>query len=115
MKILHILSQMPDFTGSGKTIQAVIRQARAKGHENFLVAGVQDGFKPDASLISRERTCFLEFNGRDLDFSLPGMSDVMPYPSTVFSAMTPEQLAAYEASFETLLIRAGARFKPDII
>lgn len=115
MKILHILSQMPDFTGSGKTVQAVIRQARAKGHENFLVAGVQDGFKPDSSLISRERTCFLEFNGRDLDFPLPGMSDVMPYPSTVFSVMTPEQLAAYEAGFETLLIRARAQFKPDII
>ena len=115
MKILHILSQMPDFTGSGKTIQAVIRQARAKGHENFLAAGVQDGFRPDASLVSPERTCFLEFNGRDLDFPLPGMSDVMPYPSTVFSAMTPEQLAAYEAGFETLLIRAKAQFKPDII
>ena len=37
MKILHILSQMPDYTGSGKYVQEMIRQSRAKHHTPFLI------------------------------------------------------------------------------
>lgn len=39
MKILHIISLAPDFTGSGKFIQQMIFQSRKKGYANFLVAG----------------------------------------------------------------------------
>ncbi len=115
MKILHVLSQMPDFTGSGKTVQAIIRQAAARGHENFLVAGIQEGFNPDQFLLPREKTAFLEFNGNDLDFLLPGMSDVMPYPSTVFSAMSAEQYKRYKTGFRHILEQAKERFVPDLI
>ncbi len=116
MKILHILSQMPDFTGSGKTIQAIIRQARAKGHDNFLVAGIQDDFYFDPALVPADQTRFVRFNGGgDLDFRLPGMSDVMPYPSTVFSSMGPEQISQYEAAFEKAVQWAKDRFSPDIV
>ena len=115
MKILHILSQMPDFTGSGKTIQAIIRQAGARGHANFLVAGIQADFEPDPSLIPLEHTRFVRFNGGDLDFLLPGMSDVMPYPSTVFSSMTAGQLTRYETAFTACLEEAKEAFDPDLI
>lgn len=40
MRILHLLSQRPDATGSGIYVQAMLREARAKGHQNFLVAGI---------------------------------------------------------------------------
>ena len=40
MKILHLLSQRPEATGSGIYIQAMIREAARRGHENFLLAGV---------------------------------------------------------------------------
>jgi len=115
MKILHVLSQMPDFTGSGKTVQAIIRQAGGKGHDNFLVAGIQNEFDPEHFLLPKEKTAFLEFNGKDLDFLVPGMSDVMPYPSTIFSSMSPEQLSQYEAGFKNILEQAKERFVPDLI
>ena len=43
MKILHLLSQRPEATGSGIYIQAMIREAARRGHENFLLAGVPRG------------------------------------------------------------------------
>jgi len=115
MRILHILSQMPDFTGSGKTVQAIIRQSCARGHENFLVAGIQDDFKLDPSLLPPEHTEFVRFNHGHLDFRLPGMSDVMPYPSTVFSSMNKDQIGRYETAFRQVLQRAREKFRPDLI
>ncbi|WDP85959.1 MAG: glycosyltransferase family 4 protein [Desulfobacter sp.] len=115
MKILHILSQMPDFTGSGKTTQAIIKQAEAKGHKNFLVAGIQDKFEMDHSLLPPGHTKFVRFNNKALNFPLPGMSDIMPYPSTVFASMGPERLKKYETAFKTAIQNARDTFKPDII
>jgi len=115
MKILHILSQMPDFTGSGKTLQAIIKQAKARGHENFMLAGVQNDFQPDTSLLPLDHTLFVSFSSADLDFPLPGMSDVMPYQSTVFSCMDSGVLAQYESAFKNKIQLAKERFAPDII
>lgn len=115
MKILHILSQMPDFTGSGKTVQAIIRQSCARGHENFLVAGIQDNFTLDPSLLPPDHTEFVRFNHGHLDFRLPGMSDVMPYPSTVFSSMDKDQICRYETAFRQVLQKAREKFRPDLI
>ena len=39
LKILHLLSQRPDSTGSGIYVQAMIREASAYGYDNYLVAG----------------------------------------------------------------------------
>ena len=115
MKILHILSQMPDFTGSGKTLQAIIKQAGARGHENFMLAGVQNDFQPEPSLLPLDQTFFVKFNSADLDFPLPGMSDVMPYKSTVFSCMDSGALAQYERAFRNKIQLAKQRFVPDIV
>lgn len=115
MRILNILSQMPDFTGSGKTVQAIMRQSCARGHENFLVAGIQDDFKLDPALLPPDHTEFVRFNHGDLDFRLPGMSDVMPYPSTVFSSMTKDQIGRYDAAFRHVLQKARKKFRPDLI
>ncbi len=115
MRILHILSQKPDFTGSGKYIQAVIRCAAKKGHDNFLVAGVQDNFFLSSSIISPERTIFVKFKTRELDFPIPGMSDVMPYESSVFSTLTSTQINAYESAFTKAIVKAKDMFMPDII
>nr|WP_321400101.1 glycosyltransferase family 4 protein [uncultured Desulfobacter sp.] len=115
MKILHSLSQMPDFTGSGKTVQAIIRQSCARGHENFLVAGIQDNFSLDPAVLPADHTEFVRFNHGALDFRLPGMSDVMPYPSTVFSSMKKDQIRRYETAFTNALQTAKSKFRPDLI
>ncbi len=115
MKILHILSQMPDFTGSGKYIQATITHAAKRGHENFLVAGVQGNFELVQGLIPEGNTRFVRFDGMDLDFLIPGMSDVMPYKSTVFSTLTADQAGQYEIVFKKVLSNAVDLFEPDMI
>ena len=125
MKILHIISQAPDFTGSGKYIQAILKCSAQNGHDNFLVAGVQsNGVSGDFSLSSKiipyEKTMFVRFNGIglkavDLDYPLPGMSDVMPYKSTIFSTLTPSQITDYEEAFARVIKKAANEFKPDII
>ncbi|MBF0378817.1 MAG: glycosyltransferase family 4 protein [Desulfamplus sp.] len=140
MKILHIISQAPDFTGSGKYIQAILKCSADNGHENFLVAGVQssgdqsNGLQRDfflnSEIISPEKTMFVRFNGIDLkaadlkridlkvvdlDYPLPGMSDVMPYKSTIFSTLTPSQITDYEEAFARVIKKAVNEFKPDII
>lgn len=115
MKILHVISQAPDFTGSGKYIQAVISCADARGHENFLVAGIQGDFFLEPPLIAPGKTVYVRFGSHDLAYPLPGMSDVMPYESTRFSDLSQHQLAGYENAFASAIAEAIHRFRPDII
>ncbi len=115
MRILHIISQAPDFTGSGKFIQQIIFQAGEGGHENFLVAGVQPGCDIPEKLISRDRAVLVGFGGKDLEFPIPGMSDAMPYESTVFSKMSATDLAAYQRIFKEKINQALDRFQPELI
>ncbi|MBF0230216.1 MAG: glycosyltransferase family 4 protein [Desulfamplus sp.] len=115
MKILHIISQAPDFTGSGKYIQAILKCSAKNGHNNFLVAGVQGDFSLSSKIIAVEQTKFLRFDSFDLDYPLPGMSDVMPYKSTVFSTITQSQIEGYKNAFKKVITETVKEFKPDII
>lgn len=115
MKILHILSQAPDFTGSGKFVQELIRQSTAHGHENFLLSGITGDFKLPEQLIKKDRCFFIEFGGKDLAFPIAGMSDVMPYTSTVFSRMNDAALSEYKKVFEQKIRQAVNQFGPDLI
>lgn len=115
MRILHLLSQRPDATGSGIYVQAMLREARAKGHHNFLVAGIDsDGCDPPDDMDG-DACSFVEFNGADLPFPIVGMSDVMPYPSRRFKDLTPEELNRYHLRFEGRIQNAIDRFRPDIL
>jgi len=62
MKILHLLSQRPDSTGSGIFIQAMIREATAAGYENYLVAGVAADFCDGPDCIDAEKPVLSAFN-----------------------------------------------------
>ena len=115
MKILHIISQSPDFTGSGKFIQEIIRQSRINNHENYLVAGAQADFKLPDSLLDREHFNFVRFGGKDLNYPIPGMSDVMPYRSTVFSTLSAADIISYKTVFKKKIQQAIERFQPDVL
>ncbi|KJS02481.1 MAG: hypothetical protein VR65_05325 [Desulfobulbaceae bacterium BRH_c16a] len=115
MKILHLLSQHPESTGSGFYLQNVIRQAAATGHQNFLVAGISGHQFPSLDGINPDACRFVSFGGEHLSFAIPGMSDVMPYPSTRFCDLTPDQLAAYDQVFAEMIVSAAREFSPDII
>lgn len=115
VRILHLLSQRPDSTGSGIYIQALLRQARERGHENFLVAGIQAGLRPEVPGLDPGRLAFVEFGGPDISFPIVGMSDVMPYDSRRFRDLTEIELAEYEAVFASKLQKVVAAFQPDLI
>jgi glycosyltransferase involved in cell wall biosynthesis len=115
MKILHLLSQVPGGTGSGVTVQALIRESARRGYENFLLAGIPSGCSPDLSSLPEESCAFVEFESEKLPFRVVGMSDVMPYPSTRFFDLTEIDLARYRECFLSAMGNAVASFQPDII
>ena len=119
MRILHLLSQIPDATGSGKYVQEMILQSLNRGYEPFLVAGVPKEFNledtPLAGVIDPAHCLFVRFEDRDLDYKVVGMSDVMPYPSKVCSELTAGEVAAYRKVFEQVVAEAVKLFAPDLI
>jgi glycosyltransferase involved in cell wall biosynthesis len=115
MRILHLISQTPDFTGSGKYIREIIGRSERNGHENFLVAGVQGEFKVPETLMPQDHCIFVQFDGKDLAWPIPGMSDVMPYPSTVFSSLCQVDMKMYRQAFKGKIREALEAFRPHIL
>jgi glycosyltransferase involved in cell wall biosynthesis len=115
VKILHLLNQRPDSTGSGIYIQAMIREAAACGHENYLVAGIPSGRLGGLDCIDSDQCHFVQFGEAGISYPIVGMSDVMPYPSTRWCDLTNTDMDEYEASFSRTLQAAVTAFAPDLI
>ncbi len=115
LKILHVLSQRPDSTGSGIYIQAMIRESEKCGFDNFLVAGLSSDGCNDRICIPQDRSLFVNFYRADLSFRIPGMSDVMPYESSRYCDLSEKDLRDYVDAFSRVLTRAVDEFKPDVI
>ena len=115
-RILHILSQRPSHTGSGVTLDAIVRQAAAAGYQQHVVVGVpQDDPAPTVGDLPRECIHPLVFGEPPLDFALPGMSDVMPYPSSRCSALTDDQVNAYRRAWRAHVQSVVEQVQPELI
>jgi hypothetical protein len=99
MKILHLLSQRPDSTGSGIYVQAMIREAAKQGIDNYLLAGLCSSGCNENGCITTDRSLFLNFHNADVSFPIPGMSDVMPCDSSRFCDLSEENQNEYETAF----------------
>jgi glycosyltransferase involved in cell wall biosynthesis len=115
MKIMHVLGQRPDSTGSGIYLQAMMREAAKCGHKNFMIAGIQSDRAVELHGVFLKQCRFVRFNGGDIPFMIPGMTDIMPYPSTRFVDLSPRDIEIYETVFASVLSETAARFRPDII
>ncbi|MDY6968452.1 MAG: glycosyltransferase family 4 protein, partial [Spirochaetota bacterium] len=115
LKILHLISQRPDSTGSGIYIQAMIREASNCGYDNYLIAGICQDNCNDIFCVAQHKSMFVKFNNDEISYHLPGMSDVMPYESTRFCDLTKEDISKYEKAFTEIIKDAVLIFKPDII
>ncbi len=108
--ILHVLAQRPHLTGSGVTLDALVRLAATDFDQHVIVGVPDDDPAPAVGGLAPERVHPLVF-----DAHVPGMSDVMPYPSTRFSTMDAAALAAYEARWRDHLARVLAEVRPALI
>lgn len=115
-RILHVLSQRPMLTGSGVTLDALVRCAGRAGHEQVAVCGIPAS---DTAVrlgdLGSDAIRPLRFETGELAFPVPGMSDVMPYSSTVFSAMSEEQLTRYRDAWRGHLAAVIGEFRPALI
>ena len=106
----------PRSRAAGVTLEALTTHARAAGWEQQVVLGVPDSDpRPAVAAVRAEEVHPLVFGNAPLDFPLPGMSDVMPYESTVFSNMSVQQVEAYRAAWVAHLRPIVDRFRPDVI
>jgi glycosyltransferase involved in cell wall biosynthesis len=90
---LHVLSQRPEKTGSGIYLSSLIKESARYGQANFLVAGVPAGKLPVPGAIEYDAAAYVMFESDMLDFPVPGMSDVMPYYSSLFTDLKDQCLA----------------------
>lgn len=115
-RVLHLLSQRPSWTGSGTALEAMVRAAERAGWEQRVVVGIPvDDADVAVGGLPSEQIFPLIFGGDALPFSLPGMSDVMPYSSSRFSELSTEQLAEYRDAWRMHLRFVLERFQPDVI
>ena len=115
MKILHILGQRPERTGSGIYLHAIMCRAQAHGYSNHMLAGIPAGQTPELENLAANHCSYVRFDSAELPFPVTGMSDVMPYKSSLFQDLKGERLLTYKRAFGRALQATVARFQPDII
>jgi len=114
--VLHVLAQRPSHTGSGTTLQALVRHAAEAGYRQAVVAGTSAADPhPVIEPLEAAQIYPLPFGEPPLDFPLPGMSDVMPYRSSRYSVLTPAQLAGYREAWRSHLTQVIDRTGPDVV
>lgn len=115
MRILNVISQRPDSTGSGIYLQQIMAHAGASGHVNYLVCGLNGSGTVELPGLDPSHVSAVRFETPGNPHSLVGMSDVMPYPSRTFSSLGPADIDSYLDHFKSAIASALALFKPDVI
>lgn len=120
MKILSITAQKPHSTGSGTYLTELVRSFDRQGCRQAVVCGI---FRSDCVDFPEGVKCYPVFfthRGEepadgDLPFPVVGMSDIMPYESTLYRDMTPEMIDLFEEAFVKAVSKAVEELDPDII
>ena len=115
LRILHVLGQRPEMTGSGIYLEALIRESQKYGINCYRIAGVPAGSLNTSAVHPSVDGKYVLFESETLNFPVVGMSDVMPYRSSLFSELKGRRLTAYKAEFTRVLEEALNRFHPDIL
>lgn len=114
--VLQLLAQRPSLTGSGVTIDALAREAvRARWDQHVVIAHPGAELPPAVDGLPDERVHVLAFETDELPFPVPGMSDVMPYRSTVFSSMSDDDWRRYRDAWRSHVGRVIDATQPDVI
>lgn len=111
MRVLHVLAQLPAKTGSGVYFTNVIEGLKSFNHEQAAVYATT----PEYNFNILDEVYKVEFEGKDLDFPIVGMSDIMPYNNTLYKDMTEEMVNSWQNAFREKLIKAKEEFNPDVV
>ncbi len=123
-RILHVLSQRPLLTGSGISLDTLVRLSRRNRWHQAVAVGVPaDDPSPQVGDLPLRQIFPLYFApdspnsncAPDLDFPVPGMSDVMPYASSVWSQLEPDQIEAYRHAWTAHLEHIRQKFDPQLV
>lgn len=114
MNILHIITQKPNSTGSGIYMSGMIKGFKILGHKQGVIAGID---KNDSRKCFSENISFYPviYNTDKLPFNVVGMSDVMPYESTVYRHMNLDMVNNLKEVFKHNLEKAINEINPDLI
>lgn len=113
MRILNITAQKPHSTGSGFYLTETVREFAALGHSQAVTAGIYHS--DQVSFPAGVEFYPVYFNTPKLPFPIAGMSDEMPYVSTLYREMSEEMVQQFEAAFTRVLFDAAEDFRPDVI
>lgn len=113
MKILHVLAQLPSKTGSGVYYSNMIEGFKRYKHEQRAIFANQDGYS--WNILDSTHQYTVTFKSEELPFPIAGMSDVMPYESTLYSSMTEEMINLWKEAFKKILVKLKEDFAPDVI
>ncbi len=114
MKVLHVLAQLPVKTGSGVYFTNVIEGL--KEYENIdqaCIYGVTNEY--DINILDKEKQFEVVFESENIPFPIVGMSDIMPYPNTLYHDMTDEMFFQWKNEFLRQLNLAKEKFNPDVV
>lgn len=113
MKILSITAQKPNSTGSGVYLTEVVKGFANLGHEQAVIGGVYE--EDPVEFPEGVEFYPVYFHTEALPFAIPGMSDEMPYESTVYGQMTDTMVLQFQEAYEKKLKQVLESFQPDII
>lgn len=123
MKILSIIAQKPNSTGSGVYLTELVNCFNKLGHEQEVICAVYENDTAENNTNSlgasyaSPRYNYIVFNTASLPIKIAGMSDVMPYESLRYSELAKDEkaLKLWEVAFENKIIEVLNRFKSDLI
>ena len=111
MRILHVLAQLPIKTGSGVYFTNVIEGLKQFDVKQAAVYATTSEY--NFNFVDEKYE--VEFQGKDISFSIVGMSDIMPYENTLYKNMTYDMMEEWQNAFRRKLETAKEEFKPDVI
>lgn len=113
MKILHVLAQLPERTGSGVYYSNMVEGLKKYNHEQKAIFGTQG--KYNWNILGREDQYPVSFKSEEIPFPMVGMSDVMPYETTTYTDIDEKMIEIWKEAFKKRLVKAKEEFNPDII
>ena len=114
MRVLHVITQKPNSTGSGVYMCGLINGFKELGHKQAVIAGISSN--DDDNIFDKDIAFYpIKYNTSEIPFEVLGMSDVMPYKSTRYRDLTSEMVSIVKANYKNIIEKAVKEFKPDII